>query len=50
VDRYGSWTIQSIAQSVGFLSTSTFNAAFKKFTGMTPTVYQRMSQSDRQNG
>lgn len=50
VDRYGSWTIQSIAQSVGFLSTSTFNAAFKKFTGMTPTVYQRMSQSDKQNG
>ncbi len=46
VDRFGNWTIQSIANSVGFLSTSTFNAAFKKFTGMTPSLYQKMSRSD----
>lgn len=46
VDRFGNWTIQSIASSVGFLSTSTFNAAFKKFTGMTPSLYQKMSRSD----
>ncbi|MEW6195720.1 MAG: tetratricopeptide repeat protein [Bacteroidota bacterium] len=34
-------TFEGIAKSCGFLSRSSFNQAFKKFTGMTPTEYSQ---------
>ncbi|MDE5877670.1 MAG: AraC family transcriptional regulator [Muribaculaceae bacterium] len=46
VAAYGHLTIQSVAESVGFTSASAFNAAFKKFTGMTPSLYQRMARQE----
>ncbi len=44
--NYGNLTIQSIAESVGFVSQSAFHVAFKKITGMTPAVYQRMARKE----
>lgn len=41
-DQYGGLTIEAIGQSIGFKSRANFAATFKKFTGMTPTAYQRM--------
>jgi AraC-like DNA-binding protein len=37
------YSILGIAQSVGFVSKSTFNVAFKHFTGLTPTEYKNKS-------
>ncbi len=39
-DKY---SILGIAQSVGFVSKSPFNVAFKRITGLTPTEFKRMN-------
>ncbi len=36
-------TILSIAYDLGYNSKSTFNAAFRKFTGMTPSAFKKAS-------
>lgn len=45
--RYEHLTIQSIGESVGFRSVSNFNIAFKKITGMTPSLYQKMTLEEK---
>lgn len=42
-------TILDIATEVGFNSKSTFNLAFKRVTGMTPSTYRMQNSSDRDN-
>ena len=37
-------TIQAIAESVGFKSIPNFIATFKKYMGMTPSVYKKMTR------
>lgn len=37
---YGMYTLNSIAESVGFKSYSTFVAIFRKTTGITPSIYK----------
>ncbi len=44
---YGQYTLQALAESVGFRSMSTFNAAFKKIVKMTPSAY--MKETRRHN-
>lgn len=48
--RYEHLTIQSIGESVGFRSVSNFNIAFKKMTGMTPSLYQKMTIEEKKKG
>ncbi len=43
--EYSNYSIQGISESVGFKSASNFIAAFKKMTGMTPSLYQRLSKT-----
>lgn len=40
-EKYSSLTILAIAYDSGFKSKSSFNAAFKKFIGMTPSEYKK---------
>ncbi len=44
---WGHLTIKSIGESVGFKSPANFIAAFKKATGMTPSVYMSISKTKR---
>ena len=44
-EHYGVLTIEAIGQSLGFKSRTNFTAIFKRFTGMTPTAYQRMARN-----
>lgn len=37
--RHKTMTIEGIADSVGFHSRSAFNVSFKKFTGVTPSIF-----------
>jgi len=38
-NQHKSMTLEGISESVGYQSRSTFNTAFKKITGVTPSVY-----------
>lgn len=46
IKNYGNYTIRAIAESVGFKSYSTFNNVFRKITGITPSMYQKMAMKD----
>lgn len=35
------YTIEALAQNAGFKSKSSFNAAFKRYTGKTPSIYMK---------
>lgn len=41
---YGHYSINGIGDSVGFKSSATFSAVFKKLTGITPSVYQKLTR------
>ena len=43
-ESYGNLTIQAIGEKVGFKSASNFILAFKKVTGLTPSVYLKMEK------
>lgn len=43
---YGRYTMQAIYEDVGYTNAASFNRAFKKIYGMTPTEYQRIALSD----
>lgn len=45
-DEFEKYSIQGIAQMVGFVSKSTFNTAFKKQTGQTPSEFKKKHGTD----
>ena len=45
-DNYGQYTLEHIAESVGFKSRSNFSVMFKKITGLTPAQFQKNAISD----
>ena len=46
-DEYGNFSIEGIAQSVGFKSRTNFSALFKQTTGLTPSEYQKLSRKPK---
>lgn len=46
VERYGNYTIQAIAQSVGYKSHANFILLFKKQVGIPPSLFQKMAKED----
>lgn len=46
-EHFGNLTIEAISLSVGFKSRSTFNTAFRKFTGLTPGEYLKIAREKR---
>ena len=46
IERYGNYTMEAIANSVGFKSRTSFTQAFKKYTGLTPSEYQRIANEN----
>lgn len=45
--HYGRLTIEAIAQSVGFKSRTGFTTLFKRYTGMTPSAYQKLAAESK---
>lgn len=43
--EYSHYTIQAIAESVGYKSSTNFIAAFKSITGITPSIYQKLAKN-----
>ena len=44
-EEYKNYSIEGIASLAGFHSKATFNSAFKKFTGVTPSFFQKNSEN-----
>jgi AraC-like DNA-binding protein len=42
--QYGNYTIKAIAESVGYKSHTNFIIIFKKITGITPSIYQKIAK------
>ncbi|MGN0221163.1 MAG: helix-turn-helix domain-containing protein [Prevotella sp.] len=45
VENYGNYTIEAVAAGVGFKSRANFTTNFKRFTGLTPSAYQKIAKS-----
>lgn len=43
---YSNYTIHAIAESVGYKSSTNFIASFKKATGITPSIYLKISREE----
>lgn len=44
IEHYGNYTIKAISESLGYKSHATFINVFRKITGITPSIYQKMAK------
>lgn len=44
-EHYGNMTIQAIYQELGYKTAASFINAFRKVNGVTPSQYQKLSQT-----
>lgn len=44
IEHYGNYTIKAISESLGYKSHATFINVFRKMTGITPSIYQKMAK------
>ncbi len=49
-EEFGNYSIEGIGQSVGFRSGANFTSVFKKITGISPSVYRKLSCENRKPG
>lgn len=49
IPNYGNLTIKAIAESVGYKSQGTFISVFTKFTGLKPSLYQKLALEKERN-
>lgn len=47
ITEYGNYTIQAIAESVGYKSHTNFIVIFKRITGMTPSIFQKIAKEEK---
>ncbi len=47
-EHYGRLTIKAIGESVGYKSQATFITAFTRFTGLKPSLYQKLAQDNNE--
>ena len=45
-ERYGHLTVKAVGESVGYRSHATFVNIFRRITGLTPSLYQKMAETD----
>ena len=46
---YSNWSVEGIAESVGYSQRNTFSSNFKKFTGMGIREYRRLSEQEKKD-
>lgn len=44
--EYGNFTIKAVAESVGYKSQANFITSFKKVTGMSPSIFQKLAKEE----
>lgn len=47
IASYGNYTVEAISESVGYRSRTGFSSLFKKFTGLSPSEYQRLARRSK---
>ena len=47
-EKFGRYTMDALANSLGFKSRTTFTSAFKSYTGQTPSEYMRMARQSHE--
>ena len=46
-DAYSHYTVAAVGESVGFKSQSSFTSVFRKITGLSPSMFRKMSIFDK---